>query len=407
MLKGMNNFVYYNPTRIFFGKNTIIPNLKTLIPKKSNILVTYGGGSIFRNGVFDQVTKGLGEGGHKIFEYGGITPNPRYKHAMEAVDICRKKNIDFLLSVGGGSVLDLTKFISLSSKYEGNDPWDLIAKIGSPEVKVPKSVIPIGDVLTLPATGSEANCGFVVTRETPKGNIKIGARYESVFPKFSILDPETTYSLPWKQTVNGIVDAFVHCVEFYMNADDGHPLPDRYTEGVMETLIDASYRVKKNKKDYVARADIFWASTLALNGMSGCGIYEPDGVTHHIGHEITALTEADHGLTLACVLPGVWRHQFEYKKEKLAMFAERVWKIRSGNVEQKARKAIDCTIKWLNDIGMPTRLSACGKILPSNYRAMGEHAVGFWSKVMGTKGIGQKRNVGVKEIIEILELCDK
>ncbi|KAJ6244185.1 alcohol dehydrogenase yqhd [Anaeramoeba flamelloides] len=403
----MNNFTFYNPTKIIFGRNTITSSLKQNVPKNSRILLTYGKGSIFKNGVYNQAIKGLEGNGHKIFEYGGITPNPRYKHGMEAVELIKKNDINFLLALGGGSVLDLTKFMSVASCWtKGGDPWIMYQKRTIPKYS-PTGALPIADVMTIPAAGSEANCGSVVTREYPTQNRKIGLAHPLMFPKFSVLDPEITFTLPWRQTRNGIVDSFVHIIEQYVNSLSNNPIIDGFSETLLKTLIDSSYVLLKKPKDYGARANIFWASSCALNGIIRTGIYETDFVMHHLGHEITALTEADHGLTLAVLLPAVWKNQFEIKKEKLARYAENVWGIKYGSIEEKAKKAIDFTVNWLHDIKMPTNLSACGKVDPKLFPKMADQAIKYWAPVKGSKGLGQFGNLGVKECVEIYKTCEK
>lgn len=342
----MNNFEFFNPVKIVFGKGEIA-KLESLIPKKAKILLTYGGGSIKQNGVYDQVKSALKD--HTVFEFGGIEPNPKYETLMKGLELVRSEGINFLLAVGGGSVIDGTKFISAASHFQG-DPWDILSKNA-----VFMKPLPLGTVLTLPATGSEMNCFSVVTR----GNDKLGFGNPQLFPKFSILDPEVTYSLSEKQLGNGLVDAFVHTTEQYLTKNINTPLQDRMAEGILQTLIEEADKVIHLKEDYDSRANFMWSATMALNGLIGSGVIH-DWATHMIGHELTALHGIDHGRTLALVLPSLLRELKEHKKEKLLQFATRVWNINDGPDDQKIENAILLMEDYFNKVGVPTRLKAYG-----------------------------------------------
>lgn len=342
----MNNFEFCCPTKVVFGKNTI-SSLSRLIDKDKKILMIYGGGSIKKNGVYEQVINALKS--FKVIEFGGIEPNPTYETCMKAVEIVKNENVDFLLAVGGGSTLDGTKFIAAASKYKGKEPYDLASKEADFD-----EALPIGCVMTLPATGSEMNCGAVISRTSTKE--KFAMRNEKVYPQFSIIDPQTTYSLPEQQTRNGIVDTFVHVMELYATYDVNTPLQDSWALGLIKTLIQEAPKVFKNPEDYDARANIFWCATCGLNFWLALGMVQ-DWSTHRIGHELTALYGLAHGQSLAVVLPRLWQARKTDKAQKLAKLAREVY----GCNEDDELKAADCAIvkteEFFNSIGMKTKLS--------------------------------------------------
>lgn len=341
----MNNFEYYNPVKIVFGKNTI-PQLPNLIPDNSNILITYGGGSIKKNGVYDQVIKALQN--HSIIEFGGIEPNPLYETCMKAVAVAQKNNIDFILAVGGGSVIDGTKFIAAASKFKGKDAWDILEK--QSEIK---AAIPFGTVITLPATGSEMNPDAIISRRSTNEKLHFGSPL--VFPVFSIIDPETNFSLPVRQTVNGIVDTYVHVLEQYVTYDVNSPLQDRQSEAILKTILEIADNVIQDPKNYDARANLCWCATNALNYITRCGIIQ-DWATHLIGHELTAFYGIDHAQSLAVVLPRLWQNQKENKKEKLLQYGNRVFGINISDEEKAIDETIYKTEEFFRYIGMKTRL---------------------------------------------------
>jgi NADP-dependent alcohol dehydrogenase len=383
----MNNFEYCNPVRVVFGKNTVA-KLADLIDPARTILFLYGGGSIKRNGVYEQVKAALK--GRKVIEFAGIEPNPRYETCMKAVELARKEKVDFLLSVGGGSVLDGTKFIAGAIPFTGGDPWQILTSGGG----ALQSALPIGAVLTLPATGSEMNCFSVISRDSTQEKLAFGN--PKVYPAFSILDPEITYSLPQNQLRNGIVDAFVHVMEQYATYSINTPLQDRQAEAVVRTLIDVAPDVL-TKKDYDSRANFMWAATHALNGIISCGVVE-DWSTHMIGHELTAFFGVAHAESLAIVLPSMWQHQFENKKAKLAQLARRIWHVVDGNVDTQARAAIEKTVAFFHSVNMPTCLSHYN-ISKADIEKVVERF-----RQRGTT-LGEHQAIRADQIREILTLC--
>ena len=346
----MQNFEFYGPTRVVFGKDTI-KELSRLIPRDRKILMTYGGGSIKKNGVYDQVKQALA--GYDLLEFGGIEPNPKYETLSKAIDIVKREGVNFLLAVGGGSVLDGTKFIALASKYNGDDAYDAIMKRG----EMPDSAVELADVITLPATGSEMNNGGVISRISTSE--KLAFHHPCVFPKFSIIDPTVTFTLPERQTINGIVDTFVHTMEFNCTYDVNSPLQDIWAMGILRTLIAEAPKVLANPQDYDARANLFWCATCGLNYWISCGVPQ-DWSTHMIGHELTAFYGIDHGQSLAIVEPRLLRNQKVAKCQKLAKIAREVFKINEPVDLKAADMAIDKIEEFYNSIGMKTKLSDYG-----------------------------------------------
>ena len=318
------------------------------MPAKAKILLTYGGGSIKRNGIISQVALALKN--WQVIEFGGIEPNPRYETCMKAVELVRAEGIDFLLAVGGGSVLDGTKFIAAAVPYKGSDPWDMLTDWEL----VPANPLPIGCVMTLPATGSEATAG-----RSLRGNRRRTSCFSSrrrTYPRFSILDPETTYTLPPRQTANGVVDAFVHTIEQYLTYPADAPLQDRQAEAILLTLIEEGPKALADPRNYAVRANLMWCATQALNGLIACGVPQ-DWTTHMIGHEFTALYGIDHAQSLALVLPGILQHERGRKQAKLLQYAARVWGIRDGDDDARATQAIEKTEQFFRSLGVGTRFS--------------------------------------------------
>ena len=346
----MQNFEFYGPTRVVFGKDTI-KELSRLIPRDRKILMTYGGGSIKKNGFYDQVKKALE--GYDLLEFGGIEPNPKYETLAKAVEIVKKEGVNFLLAVGGGSVLDGTKFIALASKYDGDDAYDAIMI----RAEHPASAIELADVITLPATGSEMNNGGVISRISTSE--KLAFHNPNVFPKFSVIDPTVTFSLPERQTINGVVDTFVHTMEFNCTYDVNSPLQDIWAMGILRTLISEAPKALANPKDYDARANLFWCATCGLNYWISCGVPQ-DWSTHMIGHELTAFYGIDHGQSLAIVQPRLLRNQKVAKSYKLAKIAREVFGINESVDLKAADMAIDKIEEFYNSIGMKTRLADYG-----------------------------------------------
>lgn len=344
----MQNFTFSNPTKIVFGEGQI-KEIANLVPAGARILVTYGGGSIKKNGVYEQVVKALE--GKTWFEFSGIEPNPHYETLMKAVELIKKEKIDFLLPVGGGSVIDGTKLIAAAVNFDG-EPWDIMAKH-----QPFHSALPIGCVLTLPATGTESNGNSVITKAATQEKLSFGSPL--VYPQFAILDPTTTYSLPPRQIANGAVDAFVHIMEQYLTYPVDAKVQDRFAEGLLMTLIEEGPRSLKEPTNYAVRANVMWAATMALNGLIGVGVPQ-DWATHMIGHELTAMHGLDHAQTLAVVLPAVMQHQRDKKRAKLLQYGRRVWNLNHADEDALIDAAIAATRGFFEQMGTPTTLSGYG-----------------------------------------------
>jgi len=341
----MLNFTFSNTTKIHFGEGKI-NEISLEIPKSSKVLVTYGGGSIKKNGIFEQVSKALE--GHQWFEFSGIEPNPSYETLMKAQSIIKEQGIDFLLAVGGGSVIDGTKFIAAAAKFEGDDPWDILAK------RIPiTDALPIGAILTLPATGSESNGGAVVTRN---GN-KLAFGNPLVRPLFAVLDPAVGLSLSDRQVSNGVVDAFVHTMEQYLTYPVNAKVQDRFAEGILLTLIEDGPKALTDefKNNLDVRGNLMWSATMALNGLIGSGVPQ-DWATHMIGHELTGGFGIDHARTLSIVLPAMMKVRREQKREKLLQYAARVWNLVEGDEDARIDGAIKATENFFKTMAMPITL---------------------------------------------------
>ena len=345
----MLNFDFYNPTRILFG-NGQIAALPKQIPTGARVLVVYGGGSIKQNGVFDEVMAALA--GYEVTEFSGVEPNPSYETLMRAIEQVKAQQIDFLLAVGGGSVIDGTKFIAAGALL-AEDPWTILEKHGANVTMA----MPFGVVLTLPATGSEMNSASVVTRKATQEKFAFMSRH--VYPKFAVLDPSKTYSLPERQVGNGVVDAFAHVMEQYMTYPVGAKVQDRFAEGLLLTLIEEGPQALADPENYEVRANVMWTATLALNGLIGSGVPQ-DWATHMIGHELTALYHLDHAQTLAVVMPSMLRARKESKRAKLLQFAERVWNLKGGDDDTRIEAAITRMEAFFSQMGVKTRLSDYG-----------------------------------------------
>lgn len=345
----MLDFQFQNPVKIIFGKDAI-SKIAAEIPAGSRVLITSGGGSIRKNGTLQQVLDALK--GFEVFQFEGIEPNPTYETLMRAVAQVNTQAIDFLLAVGGGSVIDGTKFIAAAALLDG-DPWRILEQWGTPIEKA----MPFGTVLTLAATGSEMNNGAVITHQARKIKRPFSSRH--VFPRFSALDPRTTLSLPASQISNGIIDTFVHVAEQYLTYPVNGKVQDRFAEGLLLTLIEEGPKALRHPEDYDTRANLMWTSTLALNGLIGAGV-PGDWSTHMIGHEITAAYGLDHAQTLAIVLPALLTVKKEDKYEKLLQYAERVWNLQSGSEEARIDAAITATRDFFERLNVRTRLSDYG-----------------------------------------------
>jgi len=345
----MTDFEFYNPVKIFFGKDQF-SKITAEIPSNSKVMLLFGGGSIFRNGVYDKAKEALK--GYDITEFGGIEPNPSYETCLKAVEIIKLKHIDFLLAAGGGSVIDATKFIAAAALYTRGDPWDILSK----EIPV-TAALPIGVILTLPATGTEMNKNSVISRKSTTEKLAFSSVHS--YPRFSVLLPEAAGSLPGNQVANGIVDAFVHVTEQYLTYSVNAPIQDRFAEAILITLIEEGPKAYANPADYEAMANLMWSATMALNGLISCGV-PGDWSVHSIGHELTAWHGIDHARTLAIVLPGLWKVLKEEKKSKLLQYAERVWKITKGTEDERVDAAIKKTVSFFESLGIKTRLSDYG-----------------------------------------------
>lgn len=383
----MKNFSFVNPVKIIFGKDTI-KSLSKEIPAGSKVLITYGGGSIKHNGVYDQVVKALSA--FDFYEFSGIEANPHYETCMKAVALIKEKNIDYVLAVGGGSVIDATKFIVAAACFEGTDPWDILSK----QARIEKA-LPFGTVLTISATGSEMNSGAVITKAETHDKLAFGS--SKLYPKFSILDPEVTYSLPLKQVSNGVVDAFVHVIEQYVTYPSQAMIQDKFAEAVLVTLITEGPKALETPRDYDIRANLMWASTWALNGWIGCGVPE-DWATHRIGHELTALYGLDHAQTLAIVLPGVMSVLKDQKADKILQLGEMVFGIYNNmSKEERIDETIRAVINFFEEMQVKTRLSDYG------LRQEAVDAVSNRIKERGWK-LGEKENITADVVKEILTL---
>ena len=377
----MNNFEFQNPTRLIFGKGQIA-RLSQELPRDKKILVTFGGGSVKANGVYDKVTEALE--GFDYIEFWGIEPNPKVETLRKAVKLCKEEGVGFILAVGGGSVLDGTKLIAAAACVE-NDAWELVR-----DASLAKGALPFASVMTLPATGSEMNRAAVIS------NLETGEKFAfyNVFPVFSILDPETTYSLPPFQVACGLADTFIHVMEQYMTVTGVAPLMDRWAEGVLQTVVEVAPKVRADQHDYDAMSTYMLSATMALNGFVAMGVPQ-DWATHRIGHEITALTGMTHGQTLVIVLPGVLNVMREQKGDKILQYGERVWGIAEGTREERIDKTIAATEDFFRSLGLATRLSEC---------SVGEDVVAEVVnrfKVRGTT-LGEKANIDYSVVEQIL-----
>ena len=383
----MQNFTLHNPTRILFGQGRIA-DISQEIPAGARILITYGGGSVVKTGTLAEVKAALKD--YAVFEFSGIEPNPTYETLMQAVELARREKIDFLLAVGGGSVIDGTKFIAAAIPFAG-EPWDILAK--NAEIK---RAIPFGSVLTLPATGSEMNNFSVVSRRA--SNDKLAFASPLVFPRFSVLDPSKTYTLPERQIANGVVDAFVHITEQYLTYPADAKVQDRFAEGLLLTLIEEGPRALQEPENYAVRSNLMWTATLALNGLIGAGVPQ-DWATHMLGHELTALHGLDHAQTLAVLLPAMLQVRREEKREKLLQYADRVWGLRTVDQDARIDQAIQYTRQFFEKMHVSTRLSDYGigsDAIPALVEQLQRH---------GMTALGEHQNFDIKRSQQVYELA--
>ncbi|MBY0245666.1 MAG: iron-containing alcohol dehydrogenase [Sphingobacteriaceae bacterium] len=385
----MLNFELYNPTNLVFGKGQI-PKLSTLVPQQAKVMLAYGGGSIFNNGIHAQVREALK--GFEVVEFGGIEPNPHYETLMKAVEVIRQQGITFILAVGGGSVIDGVKFISAAVKFEG-DPADILHK--RLLITDLNAVVPFGTVLTLPATGTEMNSGSVVTIKATQEKLTFGG--SAMFPKFSICDPSVIASLPKRQLQNGVVDAYTHVMEQYLTYKHEAFLQDRISESILQTLIEIGPKVVENPTDYALASNFMWCCTMALNGLIQKGV-PSDWATHMIGHELTALYDIDHARTLAIIAPSLYTVMFDTKKEKLAQYGARIFNL-SGTEEEIAKQAIQKTVDFFHTMGMNTKLA---ENTPDFAKTADFVEQRFTQR--GWLGLGEKQNITPAKAKEIVEM---
>ncbi len=367
----MNNFIFQNPTKLVFGKGQI-ELLPELIPNNVNLMITYGGGSVKRNGIYNQVTKALK--GIDYIEFWGIEPNPSVETLRKAINKGKENNINFLLSVGGGSVLDGTKLIAAGIASE-KDAWDIVLN------GVAEKQIPYASVMTLPATGSEMNSGAVITRQDTQEKYSFGGEY----PQFSILDPESTYSLPKHQIACGLADAYTHVLEQYLTTTGQSRIMDRWAEGLLLNIIEIAPKIRSNSKDYDLMADFMLSATLALNDFIRMGVTQ-DWATHMIGHELTAIHGITHGHTLAIVMPGTLRVLKEQKHDKLLQYGERIFNITEGSENDRVDRAIEKTEEFYRSLGLTTRLTE---------EEIGKETIDLIVDRFNNRGVayGERRNV--------------
>lgn len=383
----MENFTFYNPTRILFGQGRIA-DLAREVPAGARVLITYGGGSVVKTGTLAEVKTALE--GFTLFEFSGIEPNPTYETLMQAVELARREKIDFLLAVGGGSVIDGTKFIAAAIPFNG-DPWDILSK----RAKI-NGAIPFGSILTLPATGSEMNSGAVITRRA--SNDKLAFSNPQLFPRFSVLDPSKTLTLPPRQVANGVVDAFVHTIEQYLTYPANAKVQDRFAEGLLLTLIEDGPIALSEPDNLAVRANLMWTATMALNGLIGAGVPN-DWATHMLGHELTALHGLDHAQTLAVVLPSMLQVRRAEKREKLLQYAERVWNLHEGDEEARIDQAIVQTRRFFESLQVATRLSDYGigrDAIPALVAQLERH---------GMTTLGERRSLTLEASRQVYELA--
>jgi NADP-dependent alcohol dehydrogenase len=343
----MTNFIFRNPTKIIFGKNTI-NSISNEIPAGKRVLVTFGGGSVKSNGVYEQVIKALK--GFTYFEFWGIEANPDISTLRKAIALGKEKKCDFVLAVGGGSVIDGSKLIAAGILYDG-DAWEIVMKRDWTANKA----LPLASVLTLPATGSEMNAGAVISDRANKEKFAFYSNY----PLFSVLDPETTFTLPSHQVACGLADTFIHVMEQYLTTTGQSPLMDRWAEGILQTVIEIAPQIRENQHNYDAMANFMLSATMALNGFVSMGVSQ-DWATHMIGHELTALHGLTHGHTLTIVLPGTMWVMRDEKGDKILQYGKRVWNIEGSDRVETIRKIIDKTEEFFRSLGLKTKLSENG-----------------------------------------------
>jgi NADP-dependent alcohol dehydrogenase len=384
----MLNFEFKNPTKIIFGKGQI-EKIAQEIPANAKVLMLYGGGSIKKNGIYEQVKSALKN--FEVVEFGGIPANPEYEILMDALKVTKSENITYMLAVGGGSVIDGTKFLSAAALYKGDSPWDILKNAIKTETG-----LPFGTVLTLPATGSEMNSGSVITRKETQEKLGMGG--PGLFPAFSILDPEVVKSIPQRQLANGITDAFTHVLEQYITYPTGAALQDRIAESIMQTLVEVAPVITNDPSNYDAAANFMWCCTMALNGLIQKGV-PTDWAVHAMGHELTAQFGIDHARTLAIIAPSHYRYNFESKREKLAQYGKRVWGIVEGDTDAVAKAAIYKTEEFFKSLGIATKLSD----YTNDYEGTAQKIAERFTK-RGWMGLGEYKRLTPDDVEKIVEM---
>jgi NADP-dependent alcohol dehydrogenase len=384
----MLNFVFQNPTKIIFGKGSI-SQIAVEIPKEARVLITYGGGSAKRNGVLSEVKAALV--GYYMTEFGGIEPNPEYETIMKGVMLAREKKIDFLLAIGGGSVIDGTKFMAAVIPFK-DDPALLLENAGSAILQA----LSIGVVLTLPASGSEMNNRAIISRKEFMHKRAIMNPF--LFPRFAVLDPTKTYTLPIRQIGNGVVDTFVHVLEQYMTYPVYGKVQDRLAEGLLHVLIEEGPKALIEPQNYDVRANLMWCATIALNGLIGAGVPQ-DWAAHRIGYELTVLYGMDHAQTIAVLVPAMFKILEQGKRQKLLQYADRVWGINKGNEAERIDSAIVRTREFFEKMQVHTRLGDYGitdKCIPLVVDLLKAH---------GQVALGEHQSVTPEVVEKILKIC--
>ncbi len=384
----MLNFTFHNPTKVIFGKDTI-RQIAGEIPRHAKMMVTYGSQSARKYGVLDEIRTALC--GYDLTEFGGIEPNPEYETLMRGIGLAREKKIDFLLAVGGGSVIDGTKFMAAAIAVN-NDPLLLLENKGADI----RQALPIGCVVTLPASGSETNNRAVISRKAMM--LKRAIMNSFLFPRFAVLDPTKTYSLPARQVGNGVVDTFVHVLEQYLTYPVGGLVQDRLAEGLLLVLIEEGPKALIDPEDYDVRANLMWGATLGLNGLIGAGVPQ-DWAAHRSGYELTMQYGLDHAQTLAVLVPAMLRVRSAGKRQKLLQYGERIWGITSGSETYRIDGAIEKTRAFFESMGAPTRLSGYG-IANVDIEQLIELL-----KAHGMVDLGENQDVTPDVMKKILNLC--
>lgn len=386
----MLNFEFYNPARIVFGKGTEESVGERTANFGKNILLHYGGGSIKKNGTYDKVLKSLKEQNLNVIELDGVKPNPRLSLVRKGIEICKKENIDFILAVGGGSVIDSAKAIAIGAKYD-KDVWDFFISNN-----MAKEAIPIGVVLTIPAAGSESSSSCVITNDEDN-NYKRGTQSLAYIPKFAILNPEFCYSLPRYQIACGCSDILAHLIERYFTEVENVELSDRLIEGAVKTILNNAPIAYKDKTNYDAWAEIMWTGTIAHNNLLNMGRIG-DWASHQIEHELSALYDLTHGAGLAIVIPAWMKYVYKHNIDKFYQFATRVFHIIDEDKEKAVLKMIERLEKWYCDLDLPIKLSQVN-IEPIKFEEMAERAL------LHRGTIGNFKKLVKEDIVEIYNLC--